>query len=146
MKKAVTLEIWVDNSLSNGEECVEEVIQEAMSHYYCLDGTIEIKVVENTHEGLVTKKKETFNGSVGSESFKNIDFNKVKEEYVCQLKRQELINKIKRIKKENNKKELSYKLAMEIEDEVYKINDIEDLNRFISKYKCTKYQLLLGGF
>ena len=67
MKKAVTLEIWVDDTISNSKECVEEVIQEAMSHYYCLDGTIDIKIVENTYEGLMK--------SVPS----NIDFNKVKE-------------------------------------------------------------------
>jgi len=46
MKKAVTLEIWVDETLEDANECVKEVVNSANEHYYISDGSIEIKVVK----------------------------------------------------------------------------------------------------
>jgi len=46
MKKSITLEIWVDESLEDAKECVNEVYSEMCNHYYLSDGSIEVKVIK----------------------------------------------------------------------------------------------------
>lgn len=46
MKKYLTLEVFIDETMEDAKECAEEVINEATGHYYCCDGTVKINVVE----------------------------------------------------------------------------------------------------
>lgn len=50
MRKVLTLEVWENETMSDSRECVSEVIRETMGHYYCCDGTVDIKIVENIYE------------------------------------------------------------------------------------------------
>lgn len=50
MRKALTLEIWEDETISNSGECVAEIISEAMGNAYCCDGTVDIKIIDNVYE------------------------------------------------------------------------------------------------
>lgn len=46
MKKYLTIEVWVDDTIEDYKECVDEVIESAKGHEYCCDGTVDIKVIE----------------------------------------------------------------------------------------------------
>ncbi|GCD12884.1 hypothetical protein [Clostridium tagluense] len=48
MKKALTLEIWVDETLEEAKECVNEVYNNMLAHEYIDDGSIKIREVKTT--------------------------------------------------------------------------------------------------
>jgi hypothetical protein len=57
MKKVVTLEIWVDETLSDAEECVNEVYNDMMAHYFISDGSVDIKVID-VDKTIMTESEE----------------------------------------------------------------------------------------
>jgi len=54
MKKVVTLEIWVDEKLSDAKECVNSVYNHMLAHEYLSDGSVEIKVID-IDKNIITK-------------------------------------------------------------------------------------------
>lgn len=50
MKKYVTLELLIDESVEDAKECAEEVIAEALGHHYCCDGTVSINVIQENNK------------------------------------------------------------------------------------------------
>lgn len=46
MKKYLLIEVLVDESIEDCKECADDVISEAISHCYCNDGTVDIKIIE----------------------------------------------------------------------------------------------------
>lgn len=46
MKKYLVLEVLIDETMEDSKECAEEVISEAMGHYFCCDGTVKINILE----------------------------------------------------------------------------------------------------
>ena len=46
MKKTILLEVYIDENMEDAVDCMNEVVEWAKGHEYCLDGTVEIKVVE----------------------------------------------------------------------------------------------------
>ena len=48
MKKAITLEIWVDESLEDAKDCVNDVYNDMCTSEYLSDGSIQVKIVEKT--------------------------------------------------------------------------------------------------
>ena len=50
MKKYLTLDVLIDESIEDAKECAKEVINEATGHYYCCDGTVDIKIVEKDNK------------------------------------------------------------------------------------------------
>lgn len=49
MRKVLTLEVWEDETIEGSRKCVKEVVNEAMTHCYCSDGTVDIKIIENLY-------------------------------------------------------------------------------------------------
>lgn len=45
MRKLLTLEVWVDETIEDAEKCAKEIVQQAQGHEYCCDGTVEVKEV-----------------------------------------------------------------------------------------------------
>lgn len=50
MKKYLTLEVLIDETMEDSKECALEVISEATDHYFCCDGTVRINIVERVNE------------------------------------------------------------------------------------------------
>lgn len=46
MKKYLTIEVLINDRYEDAKDCADEVINEALGHYYCCDGTVMLKVVE----------------------------------------------------------------------------------------------------
>lgn len=46
MKKYLTLEILIDEEIEDSKQCADAVINEALGHYYCCDGTVDIKIID----------------------------------------------------------------------------------------------------
>lgn len=67
MRKVLTLEVWEDETVSDSRKCVSEVVNEAIEHHYCCDGTVDIKIVENVYEheddaALIKEREKNKNG------------------------------------------------------------------------------------
>ena len=50
MKKYVTLELLIDETVEDAKECAEEIIADALGHHYCCDGTVNINVIQKSKE------------------------------------------------------------------------------------------------
>lgn len=46
MKKFVTLELLIDETIEDAPECAEEIIEEVLGHHYCCDGTVKVNIIE----------------------------------------------------------------------------------------------------
>lgn len=46
MKKYLTLEVLIDDTIEDCEQCADEVIETMLGHEYCCDGTVEIKAIK----------------------------------------------------------------------------------------------------
>lgn len=46
MKKYLTIEVLIDEKMDDAKECADEVISSALGHYYCCDGTVDIKIID----------------------------------------------------------------------------------------------------
>lgn len=46
MKKYLTIEVLIDESIEDAKECAKDVIDAALGHYYCCDGTVKLTITE----------------------------------------------------------------------------------------------------
>lgn len=46
MKKYLTVEVLIDETMDDAKECAGEVIMSALGHEYCCDGTVDIRIVD----------------------------------------------------------------------------------------------------
>lgn len=60
MEKAMTLEIWVDDTLSitDRARCVEEFYRETTHHFYLSDGSIAIKLIKTNDKDVCISTSE----------------------------------------------------------------------------------------
>lgn len=50
MKKYLILEVLIDEKMEDAKECAEEVIDHTLNHEFCLDGTVDIKILEKVED------------------------------------------------------------------------------------------------
>lgn len=64
MKKYLNIEVYVDDSVEDCFKCANEVINEALSHHCCCDGTVQLRILEDDDEigAEMLKRIENDNG------------------------------------------------------------------------------------